>query len=122
MVFFFFFNSITITMYHSLSLHDALPILEAKSSGFEMNNEAARLLYAGIVGDTGRFLYPSTTAKTFQYASELVTYHFDRSALYEGLYDVKENIARLRGHVLKHFEQSPNGLSTIKLTKDVLEK
>src|SRR5690625_804322 len=96
--------------------------LEAKSSGFEMNNEAARLLYAGIVGDTGRFLYPSTTAKTFQYASELVTYHFDRSALYEGLYDVKENIARLRGHVLKHFEQSPNGLSTIKLTKDVLEK
>ena len=27
-----------------------------------MPDEAARLLYAGIVGDTGRFLYPATTA------------------------------------------------------------
>lgn len=29
-----------------------------------MTDNAARLLYAGIVGDTGRFLYPSTSAHT----------------------------------------------------------
>jgi phosphoesterase RecJ-like protein len=28
----------------------------------KMSEEAARLLYAGIVGDTGRFLYPATTS------------------------------------------------------------
>src|SRR5699024_9270642 len=32
-----------------------------------LNDDAARLIYAGIVGDTGRFLFPSTTKKTFQY-------------------------------------------------------
>lgn len=42
--------------------------LYAKNNGFNMNDEAARLIYGGIVGDTGRFLFPSTTKKTFQYA------------------------------------------------------
>src|SRR5699024_6677796 len=33
---------------------------------FHFNSEAARLLYSGIVGDTGRFLFPSTRNVTFQ--------------------------------------------------------
>lgn len=35
--------------------------------------ESAKCLLAGIIGDTGSFRYPSTTAKTFTVASELVT-------------------------------------------------
>ena len=31
---------------------------------FQMNKAAANVIYAGIIGDTGRFLYPSTTSKT----------------------------------------------------------
>ena len=34
-----------------------------------MTDNAARLLYAGIVGDTGRFLYPSTSAHTLAVAA-----------------------------------------------------
>lgn len=95
--------------------------LEAKDDGFQMNNHAARLIYAGIVGDTGRFLFPSTSTKTFQYAAELVTYNFDRPSLYQGMYSIKDNIARLRGHVLKHFELSPNGVSSVKLSQSTLQ-
>lgn len=95
--------------------------LEAKDDGFQMNNDAARLIYAGIVGDTGRFLFPSTSTKTFQYAAELVTYNFDRPSLYQGMYSIKDNIARLRGHVLKHFELSPNGVSSVKLSQSTLQ-
>lgn len=94
----------------------------AKNYGFQLNNEAARLLYAGIVGDTGRFLFPSTTKKTFQFAAELVTYEFDRAALYEGIYNIGRNIARLRGYILQNFSQSSSGLSTIKLTKEILNE
>src|SRR5699024_11296065 len=36
----------------------------------KMSNEAARLIYAGIVGDTGRFLYPATTSYTLEVRSE----------------------------------------------------
>lgn len=96
--------------------------LEAKDEGFQINDEAARLIYAGIVGDTGRFLFPSTSNKTFRYAAELVTYNFDRPALYQGLYNIKDNVARLRGHVLKHFRLSPHGVSHVKLSQDILKE
>ena len=40
--------------------------LFAQENQLALSSEAARLLYAGIVGDTGRFLYPSTSARTFR--------------------------------------------------------
>ena len=33
-------------------------------------SEGARLLYAGIVGDTGRFMYPSTSSHTLEVAAK----------------------------------------------------
>ncbi|WP_339228379.1 bifunctional oligoribonuclease/PAP phosphatase NrnA [Oceanobacillus sp. FSL K6-2867] len=95
---------------------------QGKEEGFRINNEAARLLYAGIVGDTGRFMFPNTTKKTFQYVAELVTYDFDRSALYAELYSVEDNISRLQGYVLQEFELLISGLCTIRLTKEILKK
>ncbi|MCG1027806.1 bifunctional oligoribonuclease/PAP phosphatase NrnA [Virgibacillus halodenitrificans] len=87
-----------------------------------MNVKAARLIYAGIVGDTGRFLFPSTTTKTFHYAAELVAYNFDRTALYDGIYSMKESIARMRGYILTNYTLSPEGMSTVKLTRDILNE
>lgn len=96
--------------------------LENKENGFKMTDSAARLIYGGIVGDTGRFLFPSATAKTFRYAAELVQYDFDRTALYNGLYDVKDAIAKLKGYVLSNYELMPSGACAIKLTKEIIEK
>lgn len=95
---------------------------DLQDHGLKMTDESARLIYAGIVGDTGRFLFPSTTKKTFQYAAQLVTYSFDRSDLYEKLYTTEDTIVRLKGYILQNFTVSPSGLSTVKLTKDILEE
>ncbi|RYG74901.1 bifunctional oligoribonuclease/PAP phosphatase NrnA [Lentibacillus lipolyticus] len=95
--------------------------LNAREEGFVMNDEAARLIYAGIVGDTGRFLFPSSTKKTFQHAAELVTYDFDRPSLYDGMYRIKDNIARLRGYILQNFKRTGSGMSTVVLTKEMLQ-
>ena len=38
--------------------------LLAQTTQLALSDRAAELLFAGIVGDTGRFLYPSTTART----------------------------------------------------------
>lgn len=88
--------------------------------GIKVSDHAAMLLYAGIVGDTGRFLFPSATDITFQYASELVKYDFNRTELYDNLYRMNENIAHLKGYILQNFTVSPNGVSAIKITKDIL--
>lgn len=96
--------------------------LFGKDLGLKMSDEAARVIYAGIVSDTGRFMFPSTTIKTFRYASELVKYNFDRPALYRDLYKITDKIARMRGYILENFTLSPSGVSSIKLTKEILQK
>lgn len=96
--------------------------LTAKKHDFKINDEAAQLLYAGIVGDTGRFLFPSATGKTFRYAADLVQFDFNRTVLYDGIYNISTNIARLRGYILENFKLEKSGMSSVFLTKEILEK
>lgn len=95
---------------------------QGKEYGLKLNSDAARLLFAGIVGDTGRFMFPNTTEKTFQYAAELITYDFNRTKLFTDLYSVKDNISRLKGYILQEFNLYSSGLCVIKLTKEILDK
>ncbi|MFZ7945743.1 MULTISPECIES: DHH family phosphoesterase [Bacillaceae] len=95
--------------------------LNGKASGLKMNDEAARLLFAGIVGDTGRFLFPSTTEKTFEYAGELIHYHFSRTELFDKMYELDPKIIKLNGYILQNFDLQPNGVASVKLTRDLLK-
>ncbi|MCA0969824.1 bifunctional oligoribonuclease/PAP phosphatase NrnA [Halobacillus litoralis] len=107
--------SSTCEMIYGLYLH-------MKEEGTELSDQAARLIYAGIVGDTGRFLFPSTTTKTLSYASELVHYNFDRKLLYNELYKTPLHVAKLKGHILQNVSLDEAGSATIILSKEVLEE
>jgi bifunctional oligoribonuclease and PAP phosphatase NrnA len=96
--------------------------LSGREKGLKMSDAAARLLFAGIVGDTGRFLYPSSTEKTFKYAGELIHYHFSRTELFNDMYDVNENVVRLNGYVLENFEILEHGAGKMVITKDILKQ
>ena len=96
--------------------------LNGKEKGLKMSDAAARLLYAGIVGDTGRFLYPSTSEKTFSYAGELIHYHFSRQEIYEGMYNLSPNIVKLNGYILQNYQMAKHGVAHIKLTKELLNQ
>ena len=87
-----------------------------------LNEEAARLLYGGIVGDTGRFLYPATSAKTLYLASKLAEFDFDRPALGREMTSFDMKVARLQGYVYENLEISENGAGRVLLSKEVLEK
>lgn len=93
-----------------------------KELGLKMNDKAARLLYAGIVGDTGRFLFPSTTEKTFAYASELIHYSFSRTEIYDKMYELKPNIIKLNGYILLNFECHSNGAASMRITRKLLDE
>lgn len=96
--------------------------LSFKDNGLKMSDEAARLLYAGIVGDTGRFLYPSTTNKTFAYAGELIHYNFSRTELYDRMYELAPNVVKLNGYILQNFELLENGAAKVVMKQELLEK
>ncbi|QED48914.1 DHH family phosphoesterase [Cytobacillus dafuensis] len=96
--------------------------LAGKDRGLKMSNEAARLLFAGIVGDTGRFLFPSTSEKTFAYAGELIHYDFSRTELFDKMYELSPNVIKLNGYVLQNFETKENGAVAMVLRKELLEE
>jgi bifunctional oligoribonuclease and PAP phosphatase NrnA len=96
--------------------------LFGKNQGLIMTDEAARLLFAGIVGDTGRFLFPSTTDKTFLYAGELIHYKFSRTELFDKMYELSPNVVKLNGYIFQNFEVRPSGAASMTLSKSVLEK
>jgi bifunctional oligoribonuclease and PAP phosphatase NrnA len=96
--------------------------LEGKEKGLSLNDEGAKLIFSGIVGDTGRFLFPNTKPKTFCYASELIQYGFDFKDVYDQLYKTKENVAHLHGYVLQNFTMSPAGVAHMKIPNEILRK
>lgn len=96
--------------------------LFGKDKGLKMSDEAARLLFAGIVGDTGRFLFPSTSEKTFMYAGELIHYHFSRTELFDKMYELDMNVIKLNGYILQNFEMRPSGVAKVILSKEILSK
>lgn len=89
---------------------------------WKLSNESARLLFAGIIGDTGRFLYPSTTTKTFEVAGQLIQYDFNTTELYNGMYEKEPNLLQLQGYLYQNFVMDENGACYIKLTKEILQK
>lgn len=89
---------------------------------WQLSDEAARFLFAGIVGDTGRFLYPSATIKTFEIAGQLIQYNFDRNELFNGMYEKDHNLLQLQGYLYQNFIMDENGAAYIKLSKETLKK
>lgn len=86
----------------------------------KLTDEGARLLYAGIVGDTGRFLYPATTSHTLQVAAELMTYNFSATDLNNELNVMSPSVALLSGYVLQNIEVNELGVGRVILTKECL--
>lgn len=90
--------------------------------GWEMPDMAARLLYAGIIGDTGRFLFPSTTQKTMAIAGELIKYNFDRMELHNGMYEMDRKLLHLQGYIYQNFVMDEHGAAHVKITLDILKE
>lgn len=88
----------------------------------ELPVSAARLLYAGIVGDTGRFLYPATSTRTFEIAAYLRSIPFDFTALARQMDTINLKTAKLQGYVYDHLEIDEHGAARVTLTQKLLKK
>ena len=87
---------------------------------WKLSDAAARLLFAGIVGDTGRFQFPSTTSKTFKVAADLITYDFNRNEIFDGMYEMEQKLLNLQGYIYQNFVMDEHGAAYVKLSKELL--
>ena len=58
----------------------------AMKTGLKVNSLAAKALYTGMITDSGRFRYDSTSAQTFKVASFLMEQKFNTNDIYSNLY------------------------------------
>ena len=86
-----------------------------------MNKEIAYPLYAGLVGDTGRFMYPETSAHTFEIAAELASTGINITEIARRLSDVTFEQAKLQAMVLENMTVK-DGAAYAVLTQDDLKK
>ncbi len=55
-------------------------------NGISLTRDAARALFMGIVGDTGRFLYSGTTSETLRVAADLIDAGADFTDIFSKMY------------------------------------
>ncbi|GLB46680.1 phosphoesterase [Philodulcilactobacillus myokoensis] len=92
------------------------------SADLKINDEAGRLLYAGIVGDTGRFKYPSTSAHTFEVAAQLAKLNFSTSDVNQIESEIDKPLARLSAYVYQNVTFLDSGAAYIVLDNDTLNQ
>ncbi|WP_086348160.1 DHH family phosphoesterase [Candidatus Enterococcus clewellii] len=85
-----------------------------------LTDNAARLLYGGIVGDTGRFLYPATTSHTLEVAAVLRGCDFDATALNRELEQISMSVAKLAGYVYQNLEVDADGAGKVLISHEML--
>lgn len=84
----------------------------------KLTAESARYFFIGIVTDSGRFRYTSTTAETFECVSKLLKYNFDTESIYNKLYADKLANVKLKAKLVDKFVALPSGVAYLINTKE----
>lgn len=83
---------------------------------------AARLFYAGIVGDTGRFMFNNTTPHTLETAAKLISYDFDPTAVNQKMNEITLSQARLQGEVFENLHIEQGGAAYTIITRQRIKE
>ena len=94
----------------------------AMESGLRLNPAAAKALYTGMLTDSGRFRYDSTTARTFRLASFLMEQEFDTNEIFRHLYADTFESKKLKAEFLLKTRFTPNRVAYIYTTKEELSE
>ncbi len=92
----------------------------ALEGGLRLSPASAKALYTGMVTDSGRFRYDSTSSNTFRLASALMKEKFDVNGLYAGLYADDFAYVRLKAQFILKIQFSEGGVAYIYTTKEEL--
>ena len=93
----------------------------AVSSGLALGSASAKALYTGMVTDSGRFRYDSTSAKTHRLASALMEQDFSTTDIYRGLYQDNFDNIRLRATFVLKIQFTEAGVAYIFTPKSEVE-
>ncbi len=85
----------------------------AMECGLKLTPLAAKSLYTGMVTDSGRFRFDSTSAQTFRLAAFLMEQKFDTNEIYRNLYASDFAQTRLKAEYVLKIQFSPCNVAYI---------
>ncbi len=84
----------------------------------KLNSLAAKSLYTGMITDSGRFRYDSTSSNTFKLASFLMQHKFDTNEIYSRLYADDFEYIKLRARFVLKIRITDRRVAYIYTEKD----
>lgn len=90
----------------------------AMEAGLSVSPASAKELYTGMITDSGRFRYSSTTANTFRVAAFLIDKGFDTADIYRNLYSDELFFIQLRAKFVLRIQVTPDRVGYIYTTKE----
>ena len=93
----------------------------ALDCGLVLNSLAAKSLYTGMVTDSGRFRYDSTSSQTHRMAAHLLEQNFDTNEIYRSLYSDDFSRIQLRAKFVLKIQFSPKNVAYIYTTREELD-
>lgn len=90
----------------------------AMEAGWSISSEAATAIYTGMVTDSGRFRYDSTTPDTMRRAARLLEAGIDTSDIYRNLYADDFSYIRLRAQFVLKVRFTEQNVAYIYTTAD----
>ena len=94
----------------------------AMESGLELTPLAAKSLYTGMVTDSGRFRYDSTSSQTHRLAAFLMEQKFDTNDIYRKLYSDDFSKIQMRAKFVLKIRFSPKNVAYIYTTKEEMDE
>lgn len=88
----------------------------------EINKESARALYMGIIGDTGRFMYNSTTPHTLKIASILLEKDINIQDIHDQIYLENLENKKIKAIFFNGVEYTKKNVAYKKNTQEFLDK
>lgn len=89
---------------------------------FKINDKVATALFTGMVTDSGRFRYSSTSSITYKVASELMKYNIDTESIYNKIYVDKLANVKLKAKLINKFVVLDSGVAYLINTKEEIEE
>ena len=93
----------------------------AVECGLRVPRLAAQSLFTGMVTDSGRFRFDSTTARTFRLAAFLMEQPIETNGLYRNLYANDLEQVRLKAKFMEKIRLTANGVAYIYTTREEME-
>ena len=106
-------HHIVVDSYGDINIEDATAssasqivslLLEEVKDSYSLNKQGARALYMGIIGDTNRFMYRSTDARTFKAASYLLESGINIEEIYQTMYLREEKDLKVTQFILNNYQ------------------